>query len=104
MSVRIHVYRWQLCAGPEGGCAQAAENRYDTQPRTHVPCSEELPALKKAPSEGWKLSDFNCDVEHCDEWRALAWAEHLKTSRVFEETNCLLFGATRVRQTFPCEQ
>lgn len=37
MSVRIHCYRWQLCAGPEGGCAQAAENRYGTQPLDDAP-------------------------------------------------------------------
>ena len=103
MSARIHVYRWQLCAGPEGGCTQAAENRYGTQPLDDAP-SPKTAALKKAPSEGWKLSDFNCDVTHHDEWRALAWAKRPKTSRVFEENSCLLFGATRERQTFPSEE
>lgn len=60
--------------------------------------------LKKDLLGGWKLSDFNCDVTHCDERRALAWAEHLKTSRVFEEDICLLFGATHVTGTFPSEE
>lgn len=47
MSVRIHCYRWQLCAGLEGGCAQAAENRYGTQPPDDVP-SPRVAVLKKA--------------------------------------------------------
>lgn len=47
MSVRIHCYRWQLCAGPGGGCAQAAENRYGTQPPDDVP-SPRVAVLKKA--------------------------------------------------------
>ena len=40
-------FRWQLCAGPEGGCAQAAENRYGTQPPDDVPSSR-VAVLKKA--------------------------------------------------------
>ena len=100
MSGRIHRYRWQLCAGPKGGCAQAAENRYGTQPLDDVP-SPRVSALKKAPSEGWKPSDLNCDVTHCDERRALARVDHPKTSRVYEENTCLLFGATHTTGTLP---
>ena len=56
MSGRIHRYRWQLCAGPEGGCAQAAENRYGTQPLDDVPFPR-MSALKKTlPSVGNSLT------------------------------------------------
>lgn len=56
MSVRIHRCRWQLCAGPEGGCAQAAENRYGTQPLYDVPFPR-VAVLKKAlPMDGNSLT------------------------------------------------
>lgn len=86
MSGRIHRYRWQLCAGTEGGCAQAAENRYGTQPPDDAPFPESV-GVEEGASEGWKLSDFNYEVDHRDERRVLARVDNPKTSRVFEEDN-----------------
>ena len=103
MSVRIHRFVGNCVQAPKG----AVHRRQKTDTKLSHARTYRIPksiGVEEGPFERRELSHYNCDVTHCDERRTLAWVDHPKTSRVFEENICLLFGATHTTGTLPSEE